>query len=166
MNKLVYHPILLFSTEFKEERLLIPIFLQKMTSQVEVKTQIFVWLDFPDWNYLWSDFLDRKKTFQIQFTTDPTFQTQKVSGQTSQTESFLIRPYSEHGPDSLSDHWPDLNKTMIRLKCARKGYDQTQMRSKHLSSDPVALAAIYDQTEACSKPVLIRIKCARNSLIR
>ena len=37
---------------------------------------------------------------------------------------------------------------MIRLKCARRGYDQTQLRSKHLWSDPVALAAIYDQTEA------------------
>ena len=40
------------------------------------------------------------------------------------------------------------------------------MRSKHLWSDPVALAAIYDQTEVRSKPVLIRLKCARNSQIR
>ena len=106
------------------------------------------------------------QTFQTQVTSDQTFQTQKVSDQTFQTEGVLIRPSSDHGPDSNSDHCPDLSQTMIRLKCARRGYDQTQLRSKPLWSDPVALAAIYDQTEVRSKPVLIRLKCARNSPIR
>ena len=78
----------------------------------------------------------------------------------SRHEGSLIRTSSDHGPDSNSDHCPDLNQTMIRLRCARRGYDQTQLRSKHLWSDPIALAAIYDQTEARSKPVLIRLKCA------
>ena len=95
------------------------------------------------------------QTFQTQNTSDQTFQTQKVSDQTFQTEGVLIRPSSDHGPDSNSDHCPNLNQTMIRLKFARRGYDQTQLRSKHLWSDPVALAAIYDQTEVRSKPVLI-----------
>ena len=106
------------------------------------------------------------QTFKTQNTSDQTFQTQKVSDQTFQTKSVLIRPYSDHGSDSNSDHCPDLNQNMIRLKCARRSYDQTQLRSKHLWSDPVALAAIYDQTEVRSKPVLIKLKCARNSLIR
>ena len=66
-----------------------------------------------------------------------------VSDQTFQTERGRIRPSSDHGPDSNSDHCPYLNQTMIRLKCARRGYDQTQLRLKHLWSDPVALAAIY-----------------------
>ena len=90
----------------------------------------------------------------------------RVADHTFQTEGVLIRPSSDHGPDSNSDHCPDLNQTMIRLKCARRGYDQTQLRSKHLWSGSVALVAIYDQTEARSKPVLIRLKCARNSLVR
>ena len=72
------------------------------------------------------------QTFQTQVTSDQTFQTQKVSDQTFQTEGVLIRPSSDHGPDSNSDYCPDLNQTMIRLKCARRGYDQTQLRSKHL----------------------------------
>ena len=81
----------------------------------------------------------------------------------------LFRPkafWSDHGPESNSDHCPDVNQTMIRLKCARRGYDQTQLHSKHLWSDPIALAAIYDQTEARWKPVLIRLKCAQKRLIR
>ena len=82
------------------------------------------------------------QTFQTQNTSDQTFQTQKVSDQTFQTEGVLIRPSSDHGSDSHSDHCPDLNQTMIKLKCARRGYDQTQLRSKHLWSDRVALAAI------------------------
>ena len=106
------------------------------------------------------------QTFQTQNTSEQTFHTQKVSDQTFQTEGVLIRPSSDHGPDSNSDHCPDLNQTMYRLKCARRGYDRTQLRSKHLWSDPVALAAIYDQTEVRSKPVLIRLKCARKNLIR
>ena len=72
------------------------------------------------------------QTFQTQVTSDQTFQAQKVSDQTFQTEGVLIRPSSDHGPDSNSDHWPDLNQTMIRLKCARRGYDQNQLRSKQL----------------------------------
>ena len=96
------------------------------------------------------------QTFQTQVTSDQTFQTEKVSDQTFQTDGALIRPSSDHGPDSNTDHCPDLNQTMIRLKCARRGYDQTQLRSKHLLSDQVALAAIYDQTEARSKPVAIK----------
>ena len=55
------------------------------------------------------------QTFQTQVTSDPTFQTQRVSDQTFQTERVLIRPPSEHGPDSNSDHCPDLNHTIIRL---------------------------------------------------
>ena len=65
------------------------------------------------------------QTFQTQVTSDQTFQTQKISDQTFQTEGVLIRLSSDHGPDSNSDHCPDLNQTMIRLKCARRGYDQT-----------------------------------------
>ena len=68
------------------------------------------------------------QTVQAQVTSDQTFQTQKVSDQTFQTEGVLIRPASDHGPDSNSDHCPDLNQTMIRLKYARRGYDQTQLR--------------------------------------
>ena len=59
------------------------------------------------------------QTFQTQVTSDHTFQTQKVSDQTFQTEGVLIRPSSDHGPDNNLDHCPDLNQTMIRLKCAR-----------------------------------------------
>ena len=59
--------------------------------------------------------------------------------QTFQTEGVLIRPSSDHGPDSVSDHCPGLNQTMIRLKCARRG--QTQLRLQ---------------------PLMIRLKCARN----
>ena len=82
-------------------------------------------------------------------------------------EKILVwKVWSDHGPESNSDHCPDPNQTMIRLKCARRDYDQNQLRSKHLWSDPVAFAVIYDQTEARSKLVLIRLKCARNSLIR
>ena len=90
-----------------------------------------------------------------------TFQTQKVSNQTFQTEGVLIRPSSDHGPDSNSDHCPEFNQTMIRLKCARRGYDQTQLRSKQLWSDPVALENISDQTQLRSKSALIRPKCVR-----
>ena len=72
------------------------------------------------------------QTFQTQVTSDQTFQTQKVSDQTFQTDGVLIRPSSDHGPGSNSDHCPDLNQTMIRLKCARSGYDQTQLRSRLL----------------------------------
>ena len=70
------------------------------------------------------------QTFQTQDTSDQTFQTQRVSDQTFPTEGVLIRPYSDHGPDSNSDHCPDLNQTVIRLKSARGRYDQTQVRSK------------------------------------
>ena len=83
------------------------------------------------------------ETFQTQVTSDQTFQTQRVSDQTFQTQGVLNRP----------DYCPDLNQTVIRLECARSIYRQTQL-------------CIYDQTEARSKPVLIRLKCARNSLIR
>ena len=76
--------------------------------------------------------------FQTQVTSDQTFQTQGVSDQAFHTEGVLIRPSSDHGPDSNSYHSPDLNQTMIRLKCARNIYGQTQLR-------------IYDQTEARSK---------------
>ena len=55
---------------------------------------------------------------------------------------------------------------MIKLKCARRGYDQTQLRSKHIWQDPVANAANYDQGEDRSKSVLIRLKCAQKSLIK
>ena len=106
------------------------------------------------------------QTFQTQVASDQTFQTQRVYDQTFQTEGVLIRPSSGHSPDSNSDRFPDLNQTMIRLKCARRGYDQTQLRSKHLWSDSVALAAIYDQTKARSKPALVRLKRALSSLIR
>ena len=67
------------------------------------------------------------QTFGTQVTCDQTFQTQRVSDQTFQTEDLLIRPYSDHSPESISDHRP--NQTMIRLKCARRVYDQTQLRS-------------------------------------
>ena len=70
------------------------------------------------------------QTFQTQDTSDQTFQTQRVSDQTFQTEGVLIKPSSDHGPDSNSDHCSDLNQTMIRLKCAQRRYDQTQVRSK------------------------------------
>ena len=70
------------------------------------------------------------QTFQTQDTSDQTFQTQRVSDQTFQTEGVLIRTSSDHGPDSNLDHWPDLNPTMIRLKCARRRCDQIQVRSK------------------------------------
>ena len=98
------------------------------------------------------------QTFQTKIISDQTFQTEIHPDQTFQTEGVLIRPSSGHGSDSNSDYCPDPNQTMIRLKCARRGYYQTQLRSKHLWSDPVALAAIYDQTEVRSKPVLIRFK--------
>ena len=101
------------------------------------------------------------QTLQTQVTSDQTFQTQELSDQTFQTEGVLIRPSLEHGPNSNSHYCPDLIQTMMRLKCARRGYDQTQLRSKNLWSDPVALAAIYDQTEVRSKPAMIRLKCAR-----
>ena len=108
------------------------------------------------------------QNFQTQVTSDKTLQTQRVSDQTFQTEGVLImiKPSSDYCPDSNSDHRPDLNLTMIRLKCAQRGDDQTLLRSKHLWSDPVALAAIYDQITAHSKPFLIRLKCDRNSLIK
>ena len=109
--------------------------------------------------------INSDQTFQTQIISDQTFHTQRVSDQTFQIESVLIRPSSDHGPDSNLDHCPDLNQTMIRLKCARRGYDQTQLRSKHLWSDPGALAVIYDQTEARSKPLLVRLNCAQNNLI-
>ena len=46
---------------------------------------------------------------------------------------------------------PDQNQLrsktfLIRPKCARFGYDQTQMRSKRLWSDPIALDIACDQT--------------------
>ena len=89
--------------------------------------------------------------FQTQVTSDQTFQTQKVSDQTFQTEGVLIRPSSDHGPDSNSDHCPEINQTMIRLKCARRGYVQTQMRSKRLWSDPNAFEAVMIRpSSACS----------------
>ena len=100
------------------------------------------------------------QTFQTQVTSDQTIETQRISDQIFQTEGLLIRTSSDHGPDSNTDYCPDLNQTMIRLKCARRTYDQTQLRLKHLWSDPVALAAIYDQTEVRSKPALIKLKCA------
>ena len=132
---------------------------EAFNTQVEVQTQIFIWSDFLD--QIISD-----QTFQAEITPDQTFQTQSTSDQTIQTEGVLIRPSSDHGAHSNSDTCPDITHTLISLECVRSGYDQTQLRSKHLWSDPVALAAIYDQTEARSKLVLIRLKCARNTLIR
>ena len=66
--------------------------------------------------------------FQTQFTSDQISKTQGVSDQTSQTEGVLIRPSSDHCPDSISDHFPKFNKTMIRLKYARRSCGQTQLR--------------------------------------
>ena len=87
-----------------------------------------------------------QQTFHTQATSDQTFQTQRVSDQTFQNEGVLIRSSSDHGPDSNSDHCPDLNQTMIRLKC---------------EAFMIARSIIYGQTEARSKPILIRPKCAR-----
>ena len=105
--------------------------------------------------------LSRRKFTLIRLST-PKIPLIRLSG----NKRSMIRPSSDRGPDLKSDHCPDLNQTMIRLKCARRGYDQTQLRSKHLCSEPLALAAISDQTEVRSKTVLIRLKCAWNSLIR
>ena len=88
------------------------------------------------------------------------------SGRSDQIFYTEDRSSSDYFPDSKSDHCPDLNQTMIRLKCARRFNDETQLRSKLLWSDPFALAAINDQTEEHSELVLIRLKCVWNSLIR
>ena len=85
------------------------------------------------------------QTFQAQVTSDQTFQAQRVSDQTFQTKGVLLRPSSDHSLDSNSNHCPDLNQTMIRLKCAPRGYGQTQLRLQ---------------------PIMTRLKCARNILIR
>ena len=66
--------------------------------------------------------------FQTQVISDQTFPTHRVCDQTFQTERVLFRPFSDHGPDSNSDHFPELNQTMIRLNCARSIYDQTKLR--------------------------------------
>ena len=139
--------------------------LQSRTTQVEVKTQIFVWSDFLDRNNLWSDFLDEihtDQTFQTHVTSDQTFQRQKVSDQTFQTKVF----WSDNLQTIVQTPIQSIAQTLIRLWSGSRGYDQTQMRSKHLWSGPVVYAAIYDHTEVRSKPVLIRLKCAPNSLIK
>ena len=122
------------------------------------------------------------------FSSDQTFQNEIISDQTFQTELTLIRlsrpnlpliRLSRHRRSLIRlfrpkafwlDHLQTIAQTLIRpwsdSKCAQRGYDQTLLRSKHLWSDAVALSAIYDQTEVHSKPVQIRLKCARNSLIR
>ena len=87
------------------------------------------------------------QTFQTQVTSDKTCQTQRVSDQTFQTEFVLIRPSSDHGLDSNLDHCPDPNQTMIRLNCARRGYDQTQLRSKTFLIRPNCARAVYDPTQ-------------------
>ena len=130
---------------------------ESFNTQVEVQAQIFIWSDFPDGSWPWSDFPD---TFYL-WSDFP-----DIEGLWSDFSDRRIRPSSDHGPDSNSDTCPDHTQTLIRLECARSGYDQTQLRSKHLWSDPGVLAAIYDQTEARSKLVLIRLECARNTLIR
>ena len=66
--------------------------------------------------------INTDQTFQTQVTSDQTFQTQGVSDQTFQTEDVLIRPSSDHGPDSNSDHCSDLNQTLTRLKRARNRF--------------------------------------------
>ena len=58
------------------------------------------------------------QTFQAQFTSEQTFQTQKVSDQTFQTRGILIRPSSDHGPDSNSGQSGQIiyDQTEVRLK--------------------------------------------------
>ena len=91
------------------------------------------------------------QTFQTQVSSDQTFQTQKVSDQTFQTEGVLIRPSSDHGPDSNSDNCPNLNQTMIRLKCTQRGLIR-----------PSCARCIYGQTQLRFQLFIIRLKCARN----
>ena len=67
------------------------------------------------------------QTFQTQVTSDLTFQTQRVSDHTFQSEGVLIRPSSDYGPDSNSDHCPDLNQTVVRLKCTLYHLCMTQV---------------------------------------
>ena len=43
------------------------------------------------------------QNFQTEINPDRSFQTQNTSDQTFQTEGVLIRPSSDHGPDSNSD---------------------------------------------------------------
>ena len=127
------------------------------------------------------------QTFQTEIVSDQTFQTKFTLIRLSRPKLALIRLSRHKKPLTRlfrpkvfwSDHLQTMDQTqiqtiaqtlirqtMIRLKCARRGYDQTQLCSKHLWSDAVALAAIYDQSEVRSKPVLIRLKCAQSSLIR
>ena len=60
------------------------------------------------------------QTFQTQITSDQTFQTHWVSGQIFQTEGVLIIPPQDHGPDTQSDHCPDLIQILIRPNFRRK----------------------------------------------
>ena len=85
------------------------------------------------------------QTLQIQVTSDQTFQTQRVSDQSFQTAGVLIRPSVEQGPYTNSDHCP--------YHMVRPDYDQTQVISKRLWSDPVAIEAFK-----------VRPKCVYNQL--
>ena len=76
--------------------------------------------------------ISRRKLSLIRLSRPKIPQTQRVSDHTFQTEGALIRPSSDHGPDSNSDHCPDLNQT-----------DQIQVRSKTLWSDSSALEIVW-----------------------
>ena len=104
-----------------------------MTFQVEVQTQISSDQTFQTEiisDQTFQTEFNPDQTFQTLDTSDQTFQTQRVSDQIFQTERVLIRPSSDHCPDSNSDHRPILNHTMIELKCVRRRYGQTQLRLK------------------------------------
>ena len=91
------------------------------------------------------------QTFQSEFKSGQTFKTQVTSDQLSRPKAFWSDHLQTMVQAQCQDRCRDLKKTMIRLRYARRGYDQTQLRSKRLLSDQLHL-----------QPLMIRLKCVRS----
>ena len=97
---------------------------------------------------IWVIWLPRLRS-RPKFSSDQTFQTKIISDQTVQTE---INPDQTFQTKDTSD------QTLQTQRVSDQTF-QTEGVLIRPSSD-------HGQTEALSKPVLIRLKCARNSLTR
>ena len=115
-----------------------------MASQVEVQTQIFVWSDFPDRKYLWSDFPDGNSLWSD--FPDPKYLWSDFPDTKSLWSDFSDRRCSDQ---TIFRPWSRLK--FRQLPRPYSDYDRTQVRSKRLWSDPVALEAFMVRpTCACS----------------
>ena len=118
----------------------------RVVSQVEVQTQILVWSDFPDRNYLWSDFPDGNEPWSD--FPDPSY----LWSDFPDTEG-LWSDFSDgrRSDETIFRPWSRLK--FISMPRPQSEYDQTQVRSKKLWSDSSALEIVWSETDFTNEQV-------------